>query len=151
MNAKRWLSVFGLAAILFHATGASADDEGRPFDNGSIRGSYGFSFSGSVLVPIPGQSTPIQLLVAAVGRFVSDGNGSITDGSRTISINGSAVLQIFECTYQVQSDGTGTASCPVFETGTIETFSVVLNTHAKELNFVATSPGTIVVGTAKKQ
>ena len=148
MNAKKCLSIFGLAAILFHATWASAENDRRPFHNGSIRGSYGFSFSGSILVP---GSPPMQLLVAAVGRFVADGSGNVTEGSRTISINGTKFEQNFTCTYQVEADGTGTASCPVVETGTTETFSVVLDTQAKEFSFLATSPGTIVVGTAKKQ
>jgi hypothetical protein len=151
MNAKKWLSVFGLAAIFLGSMVASADDQGRDFSNASIRGSYGFSFSGHILVPVPGQTTPMHILVTAVGRFVSEGNGNITNGFRTISIDGTSVTQTFTCTYEVLPDGTGTASCPVVETATTETFSFVVTTQTRELNFLATSPGTVVVGTAKKQ
>jgi len=151
MNSKRWLTVFGLVVFGFHATSAYAGHEERVFDNRSVRGAYGVSLSGSAYIPVPGAPTPQLVQVAAVGRFVADGYGNITEGVRNISINGTHYVQTYVCTYQVQADGTGNADCTILETGLTETFFVDLNNKAREIQFVATTPGTIVTGVARKQ
>ncbi len=94
----------------------------------------------------------LQLLqVAAVGRFRADGYGNITDGVRSISVNGAHFLQTYTCIYQINQDGTGTAECLIDQTQLTETFYVALNKKGKEIQFVTTTPGTIVTGVAKKQ
>lgn len=130
---------------------AGADDEGRQFNNASIRGNYGFALSGRAYVPVSA-TPPFALFdVVAVGQFRADGSGNITNASRTLNINGQISPQTFTCTYLVQPNGTGSAVCSVIETGITETFSFTLNSQTKEIQFIATNAGAIISGIAKKQ
>src|SRR3989442_15606284 len=89
------LLVLGLVLLVASLPSAKADDV---FTNADVRGPYGFSFDGAIVGVGP---------VAAVGVFVADGNGNLTDGVRTLSVNGSGLHQTFTCTYTVHSNGPG--------------------------------------------
>lgn len=149
MNARKWLSYAGLVAISLYALSAGAEDEGRTFDRGSVRGNYTFLFDG--MASPTGSPGPVMVHVAATGRFRSDGNGLISEGFRALNVGGLVILEeTFECTYDVRPEGIGTAECRIRETNQIETFTVSL-ISSKEFNFIGTRLGTVVAGVAKKQ
>ena len=120
--------------------GATANDG---FTNADVRGPYGFSLEGTIITVGP---------VAAVGFFVADGNGNLTDGVRTISVNGSVLHQTFTCVYTVNPRGTGSAECTILSGGTgTESFDFVLTDKRREVPFVATNAGFVVRGVSVKQ
>ena len=115
----------------------------RAFTNADVRGPYGFFLEGTVNTVGP---------VAAIGFFVADGNGTLADGTRTISVNGAVLRQTFRCTYTVNPNGTGSAECTILTGGSgKETYDVVLTDKLREIPFVATDPGRIIHGAAVKQ
>src|SRR2546428_13771892 len=89
------LLVLGLVLLVASLPSATADDV---FTNADVRGPYGFSFDGAIVGVGP---------VAAVGFFVADRNGNLTDGVRTLSLNASGLHQTFNCPHTVHSQGTG--------------------------------------------
>jgi len=128
------------ASILLMFVAAAAEARADRFDEGDIRGDYVFTFDGSA------GTAP----VAAVGRFVGDGRGNLLNGSRTLVVAGAKYEQTLTCTYTVDPDGSGTATCPVDGNGT-ETFSFVLFKHGDETYLVGTTAGFTVHGNAIRQ
>src|SRR2546427_6218814 len=91
-------------------TGSVDADERRPnFSVKDIDGPYAFAFDG--FAGAPGTTTLSQDPVAAVGRFVAHGDGTLTDGVRTLVFSGVTFHEKFKCTYTVNADGTGHAEC----------------------------------------
>lgn len=134
------LLVLGLVLLVASLPSATADDV---FTNADVRGPYGFSFDGAIVGVGP---------VAAVGFFVADGNGNLTDGVRTLSVNASVLHQTFTCTYTVHSNGTGSVVCSIITGGTgTERFAFVLIDKRREAPFIGTDPGVVVRGVAVKQ
>src|SRR2546430_16866484 len=90
--------------------------------------------------------------VAAVGVFEADGNGSLTDGVRTLSAGGVVLHQTFTCTYTVNPNGTGSAVCTILSGGTgTESFAFVLTDKRRAGPFVATNSGFPGRGASLKQ
>lgn len=91
------------------------------FSNASLQGAYVFQWQG-VSTAMAGAQIP----VAAAGRFVADGNGTITSGSEDLNDGAAAKIQTltFTGTYSVHQDGRGTLSLTV-PSGTL-TFSFAL-------------------------
>ncbi len=141
----RRLSLLVLGLILvarLPCAGAEREAE-RAFTNADVRGPYGFFLEGTINTVGP---------VAAIGFFVADGNGTLADGTRTISVNGAVLRQTFTCTYTVNPNGTGSAECTILTGGSgKETYDVVLTDKSREIPFVATDPGRIIRGAAVKQ
>jgi hypothetical protein len=140
--------VFALACLVCAIPIALADPQ---FSERDVKGPYGFAFDGFAGAPTAA-STP----VASVGRFTADGRGHIEDGVRTLVVGGTAVRQMFTCTYSVNADGTGHADCLV--TGAPdEHFDFVIVNKGDEAYFTAvpaTVPGTgttTIRGLAKRQ
>jgi hypothetical protein len=75
---------------------------------------------------------------AAVGRFTADGAGDITQGTRSLSANGTIFDETFTCTYKINPDGTGTATC-AFSTFGTSTLDIVLANDGDEFYFSLTS------------
>ena len=73
---------------------------GKIFTDADVRGSYAFSFQGTIIGVGP---------AAAAGVVIADGRGNITSGVRTLNVNGFAIRQTFTCSYSVNPDGTGSA------------------------------------------
>jgi len=133
------LGIVGVAS----APGATANDG---FTNADVRGPYGFSLDGTIV------SGTTAVPVAAVGVFEADGNGSLTDGVRTLSAGGVVLHQTFTCTYTVNPNGTGSAVCTILTGGTgTESFDFVLTDKRRAVPFVATNPGFVVRGVSVKQ
>ena len=137
------LLVAAVAAAAVHPASAARD-----FSNADVRGSYGSQFDG--FISTPAGTAP----VAAVGRFVADGEGTIRDGVRTLSVNGQILHQTLTCTYDVAPDGTGTATCHVRTDGVpsgTEHFDFVIVDNGAEAFFTSTDPGFTIRGEAKRQ
>ena len=91
--------------------------------------------------------------VVALGIARSDGNGSFRL-TRTINLNGVLTLeQTGICTYTVEEAGAGRAACTVSTAGlpdVEETYALVI-VDKTEVDFMSTTPGTVVRGVGKKQ
>jgi hypothetical protein len=138
------VSAFACFLPLTEAGGASDREE---FSVGDIAGPFAFAFDGVVTV------NAVAASAAAVGRFFTDGNGDLTDGVRTLVVGGTVLHQTFTCTYTVNPNGTGTATCIVI-TGSVssnESFDFVIVERKKEVYFTATTSGVTIRGVAKRQ
>lgn len=139
---KRSLFAGLLLAVACLMAGMPSADADPRFGPGDIRGPYGFAFDGFIeLPPALGGRTP----VAAVGRFVGDGQGQLTEGTRTLVVGGVAVSQTFTCDYSVNEDGNGHADCIVTtppSTQHRESFDVVAFNKGDEASFTAVPPAT---------
>jgi hypothetical protein len=148
----RMKKIFGLLMILasasFGVTEFAAADRG--FSNTDVRGTYVASFDGFAYVPVPPAGSPTRVPVAAINRFVADGDGHITNGKRTLVVDGAAFPQTFSCSYQVNPDGTGSATCVIVPGNTTETFAFVLESRESGV-FTGTTPGVTVLGTIERQ
>jgi len=92
---------------------------------------------------------------AAVGHVTADGAGNITQGTRSLSANGTIIDETFTCTYNVNPDGTGKANCAFSVFGT-RALDVVLLDDGDEFYFnVANMPGTrgkpVLQGVGKRE
>ncbi len=137
------LLVFGLGAL---AAPASAQADNREFTVADVRGSYGFSWSGTL-----GAGTSGAVPAAAEGLLVSDGQGNFTDAVRTLSVNGAVLHQTATGTYTVNPNGTGTATLTVSGEPSPETFEFVIVNNGREAPFIGTNPGVVIRGVAVKQ
>jgi hypothetical protein len=138
---RTFCTVGAILALVFLVAVAAEANKG--FSVKDVDGPTAFDFDGFA-GPSP---------AAAVGRFVADGHGNITDGVRTLVIGGVTFHQTFECTYTVNPNGTGTATCTVM-TGTaesVETFDFVIVEKKKEAFFTSTTSGVTVRGRTKRQ
>ena len=108
-------------------------DEG--FTNHDFEGDYAIHLDG--VLTSPGASS-VAAYDAAVGRFTADGAGNITQGTRTLSANGTIIDETFTCTYNVNPDGTGTATC-AFSVFGLTTLDIVLANDGDEFYFNVTS------------
>ena len=125
------------------------------FTEATLQGPYGFSFDG--FATFPSETGPIQVPISAVGQMIADGQGNVTQATRTLNLGGAVILQqTAQGTYQVHPDGTGTASFVVtlatsptilFEPPfalalppvTLETFSFVIDAATKEIELMGMS------------
>jgi hypothetical protein len=140
------LLVLGMGALVAPVS-ARADEE--EFTVGSVRGSYGFSWDGTV-----GAGTSGAVPAAAVGLLVADGEGNFTEAVRTLTVNGSVSRQTATGTYTVNPNGTGSAVLHVnFGAGPLvtETFEFVIVKGGREAPFIGTNPGVVIRGVAVKQ
>ena len=141
------LLVLGLGALVAPVSARADDGE---FTVADVRGSYGFSWDGTIVPPASGSAVP----AAAVGLLVADGQGNFTESVRTLSVNGSVSRQTATGTYTVNRNGTGSATFHVtFGPGVVrtETFDFVIVNNDREAQFVGTDPGVVIRGKAIKQ
>src|SRR3989442_15629183 len=138
------LSLLTMGIVVVASVPGTEANDG--FTNADVRGPYGFSLDGTIV------SGTTAVPVAAVGLFVADGNGNLTEGVRTLSAGGVVLHQTFTCTYSVSPNGTGSAVCTILTGGTgTESFDFVLTDKRREGPFVATNPGFVVRGVFVKQ
>lgn len=140
------LAALGLAAAII--VGLAGSLPGTRADQGysvqSLRGSWGFTSSGTALPPY----APSALPVAVVGVLTFDGNGTCTV-SETINAGGQSFSQSSSsCTYTVQPDGSGTllAQTP----GGPSPIAFVITDTRTELRLIRTDQA-VASGVAHKQ
>jgi hypothetical protein len=107
----------------------------------SLTGAYGFQLNGSFI--------PAGISYATTGRFVSDGHGSVT-GSVVESVNGNISAGSFTATYTVADDCTGVAVFK-FDRGIQTQISFTIVSGGREVLLMDIDPGTVEIGSAKKQ
>ena len=140
------LLVLGLGSLVAPVSARAAE---REFTVADVRGSYGFSWNGTL-----GAGTSGAVPAAAEGLLVADGQGTFTEAVRTLSVNGSVSHQTATGTYTVNSNGTGLATLHVnFAPGVVrtETFEFVIVNNGREAPFIGTDPGVVIRGLAIKQ
>ncbi len=71
-----------------------------------LRGTYAFSFQGTLVRAATGAPIP----VAAVGVLTLDGEGKITKATRILNVAGQVVRETSTGTYTVNSEGIGSAT-----------------------------------------
>jgi len=142
------LQAVALMTALF--TAPAWADEG--FTNRDFKGDYAFHLDG---VLTSSGSSAVTAYDAAVGHLTADGAGNIIQGTRSLSANGTIIDETFTCTYNVNPNGTGTATCAFSVFGTT-TLDIVLADDGNEFYFNLTSmPSTtgkpVIQGVGKRQ
>ena len=141
------LLVFVLAHLVVPVAEAGGSQDRHGFSLRDVDGPTAFAFDGFATVGT------VVAPAAAVGRFTADGNGHLRDGVRTLVVGGTVFPQTFTCTYTVNPNGTGTATCVVM-TGPVpsdESFDFVIIERKKEAYFTATTPGVTIRGATRRQ
>lgn len=137
--------VLTLAIACLIAPDVDAGD-GKSFSLRDVDGPTAFDFDGFVTVEGVG-----LVPAAAVGRFIADGHGNLTDGERRLVVGGTVLpRQHFTCRYDVSPNGMGSANC-IIVGGDPETFDFVIVERKKEAYFTSTTPGTVLRGRTKRQ
>ena len=80
-------------------------DEG--ITNRDFKGDYAFHLDG---VLTSSGTFAVTAYDAAAGRLTADGAGNITQGTRSLSANGTIIDEAFTCAYNINPNGTGTCS-----------------------------------------
>jgi hypothetical protein len=139
MSAKRiYAAVTVLAAVLSYAGTSQADG---PFALRSLRGTWGFSASGT-LAGAP---------AAAVGLVTFDGAGGCVESARLNAGGVVIALTSVQCSYTVNSDGSGSLNVTFAPAGQFTADLVILD--AGEFHFIVSDPTatTVASGVAKTQ
>ena len=144
MRGNRFVALVILSLLLLGGCGesgsmpfpAGAVNAQGGFSNASLQGPYGYGFSG---FESGGKH------VAAVGRLVLDGNGTITSGSQRRTEEGGFEFQ-FPVTgnYTVNPDGTGTLTMRF--NGSVDTWSIVGLSGGQKARMVSIEPNNFLVG-----
>jgi hypothetical protein len=95
--------VFAIIAAGFTAPAAAQD---RACSNASLRGTWAYTETGSVIAPTSATTT-VTILAAAVGTYTFDNDGNFT-GTQYSSANGAISHDTKQGTYIVSPDCTGT-------------------------------------------
>ncbi len=96
---RKLCTALALIALMSFAQGCNNSDAQGGFNNGSLFGDFGYSFSGSIeLVP----KTAVE-----VGVFHTDGIGTLSGTGVTV-VDGVEILMATysDCVYEVNADGT---------------------------------------------
>jgi hypothetical protein len=129
----------GLLAVSLMPIGLSAtpshDGHGAACSIGGAQGKYGFTLTGTVILPTG--AVPI----AAVGRVALNANGTVA-GTESRSVGGGSADETFTGTYTVNSDCTGSATVSFYEAGQlvrISVLSIVFDDHQNEIRMLQKS------------
>lgn len=110
-----------------------------------LRGTYGGLNRG--LDGVGSSGGPIEYAGMVVVSF--DGMGNLS-GRQTASLNGIIVNMEATGTYQVNPDGTGSLTINIPGLPDVHGDFVILD-NGRELASIETNPGTVIIGTMKKQ
>ena len=133
---------FGRFAPTAQASGGGrvATTTSKVCDNGTLKGDYGFSFSGT----INGLGS-----IYAIGAETCDGNGGCA-GTATISINGTTYTDTFTSVETIYPNCTGVATV-TYGSGVVAHSATVLVSDGNEVHFMATDPGAMANGVSKRR
>lgn len=137
--------VFATVFVLGIAPGTQADER-RGCSNATLRGSFGFTSTGTLLALPPPLAGPF----AEVGRQTFDGQGH-TDATATASANGNIAKLTLQGTYVVNPDCTGSMTLFVFELGGSFNADFVIDDDGAELRVILTDPGVVESRVYRKQ
>jgi hypothetical protein len=118
--------------------------------NESIEGTYGFIESGTVDPPAVTNTS----LLTAFGLIGFNRNGGciVKETVNTPLFGGAVSRTSTSCTYNMNSDGTGTMIVTHDKPSTtIAHISIVVDDMMHEIRFIVTDPGVLLSGTAKRQ
>ena len=129
------------AAVLLGLTAVAAAQGHRACSSASLAGAWGYTETGTVMVPTTTPPTPV--LGAAVGRYDFDFAGNFT-GTQYSSAGGTVSQDMKVGTYTLNSDCTGTLTLEVYDpSGTVlrrrSVWAVVLVDNATEFRGIMTS------------
>lgn len=122
-------------APLTRATTTVWADEGGRCSLSSVAGNYGFTLTGTLVLPTG------EVPVAGVGLATIGRDGTFS-GTESRSIGGGIAQETLGGTLAVNSDCTGELTAPVYESGQLvrtSVFSVVFDDDARELRAIQTS------------
>jgi hypothetical protein len=109
--------------------------EDKECSNASLRGSFGFTSTGTLLaLPAPNAGP-----FAEIGLQTFEGRGDYTEGSATLSTNGNIGHVTFNGTYVVNPDCTGSMTLFVLPLGRTITLDFVIDDDGAELRALLTS------------
>jgi len=120
--------------------------ERRECSNASLRGSFGFTNTGTNLALPPPLAGPI----AQIGRQSFDGRGN-THATTTLSANGNILTATAEGTYVVNPDCTGSMTLFVSPFSSTVNADFVIDDDGAELRAIVTDAGAIETLVFKKQ
>ncbi len=168
MNVTTWRSILASALVVLAAGAVSltvSQAQQRPiavpailtahsaaeatFSNMDLRGDYGYSFTGQIL------EGPVAGPLAGVGWASYDGAGNVSV-TETATLNGTVVQRTGTGTYQMNSNGTGTASItfttvdPPGIPDSVSTLAFVISNNRLSIDMVVTNPGVVVPIVARK-
>jgi hypothetical protein len=132
-------AMFVTFALTFLLAARPAASEDRQFSDADLRGSYGWNIEG----------TAFGTSLNAIRQFTADGQGTFS-AEGIVNFGTGSVPHTLVCSYSVQPNGIGTATCNSPELGA-EHFAFVLIDDGNEARFVSTTPGVIIKGNAAKQ
>jgi len=139
------LAVFATMFVLGAPLVAQAG-EPRECSNASLRGSFGFTNTGTNLAVPPPFAGPI----AQIGRQTFDGRGN-TRATATLSANGAIVRVTAEGSYVVNPDCTGSLTLFISPFGSTVNADFVIDDDGAEVRAVITDEGAIESIVFKKQ
>ena len=144
----RKLQILGIACLALFSAATLRAQGTTGVNNAKLKGDYAFTFNG-MTTGDGVTSTPF----AAVGRFTSDGAGSLSNGE--LDANGfgameKAVAQPFTGTYSIGADNRGVMNLNIPGGGTLA-FAMMANGNAKFVEIDASGGhGTVGSGTMEK-
>ena len=137
--------IFAAAFVLGVLPRAQADEH-RGCSEASLKGSFGFTSTGTLLALPPPSAGPF----AEIGRQTFDGNGN-TDATATLSANGNIKRVTVQGTYEVNPDCTGSMTLYVSPFGATVLLDFVIDDDGAELRAIITDAGAIESLVFKKQ
>jgi hypothetical protein len=137
--------VFAAVFVLGVLPRAQADEH-RGCSEASLKGSFGFTSTGTLLALPPPSAGPF----AEIGRQTFDGQGN-TDATATLSANGNIKRVTVVGTYVVNPDCTGSMTLLVSPFGSTVNLDFVIDDDGAELRAIVTGAGSIESRVYRKQ
>jgi len=135
-----------VAVLILGITPRARAGEPRECSTASLRGSFGFTNTGTNLAVPPPFAGPI----AQIGRQTFDGRGN-TQATTTLSANGNIVRATAEGSYVVNPDCTGSLTLYVSPFGSTVNADFVIDDDGAEVRAIITDEGAIEIVVFKRQ
>ena len=141
------LVIAGFATVFVLGIVSTAQaDEKRECSSASLRGSFGFTSTGTLLALPPPLAGPF----GEIGRQTFDGQGN-TEATATSSTNGNINRVTIQGTYVVNPDCTGSMTLLISPLGVTAHLDFVIDDDGTEIRAIATGSGTIETRVYRKQ
>ena len=136
------------ATLLLASACLYAEDGGRECDNGTLKGDYAFTVSGTRPT---GPGGPLEQFLGWALATFDGGGGGTQIGASHGSINGDSIDDSGTITYSLNSDCSGTATLQLSNNRPLLRLWMVVMDDAKEVRFVVRAPLTSPPGPASHQ